>query len=708
MAHAEAASRGSAMVRRLRAAAALSRRALAPGARDLRVLGGLTPRCTFNEPLENVLAEAARILVADGRIYVYGSDLVFEFEHRGRRRLVPLTADGVVHRSAAAILANLFVCELVAADKDPIQFPSPRAFVDILLSSSAVRAALPTIETYATRPVFDGEFNLLGPGWHAGPGVLVHGPDVEPENLPDPDFDLPPLDRLPPRTRELLMNFCFRDDADLANALGFLVTVLLVNNFVAAGKPVALIDGNQPGLGKTLLGWVLGALMDDAQPATTAFTPDDAELGKQVCATLRGGKQSVVLIGNARVGFGARLDSRFIESSSMAPRVVLRILGVSENFERPNDLIWAITMNDTKASPDLVSRGVPIRLSYDGDPRLRAFAGPEPAAYALEHRAEILGELAGMIVRWNRLGRPPGGADHRCGPWARTVGGIVAAAGLPAFLSNYDEAAGSFNQALDDVAALAEAAAKKGGRGAVGPAIERDDDDEPGEEPEDPGLVAGEWESRFVVSGVRLQALAASRSGQGRATVIGKFLGVNLGRRVRIMHRGRLADARLCRVDGHHNRRAYYFEVDWAPEEPASGPAAAPPESPGAGPAARPKPKEKVRRLEIPDGPVVGDEAPPAARPKPKEKVRRLEIPDGPVVGDEAPPAARPKPKEKVRRLEIDDGTVIADEAGPAARPKPRQKVRRLELDDGPDADDEAAPALRSKPRQKVRRLELD
>ncbi len=516
MAHADTASRGAAMVGRLRAAASLARRALAPGARDLPVLVGLTPRCTFNEPLENVLAEAARILVADGRIYVYGSDFVFEVEQRGRRRLVPLTADSSVHRSAAAILANALVCELVAADKDPVQFAPPRPFVEILLSSSAVRAALPTIETYATRPVFDDEFNLLGPGWHAGPVVLVHGPDVEPEDLPDPDLDLPPLDRLPPRTRELLRNFCFRDDADLANAVGFLVTILLINNFVAAGKPVALIDGNQPGLGKTLLGRVLGALMDGAEPAPTAFTADDAELGKQVCATLRGGKQSIVLIDNAKFRGAERIDSRFIESNSMAPRVVMRILGVSENFERPNDLIWVLTMNDTKASPDLVSRGVPIRLSYDGDPRLRALAGPDPVAHALDRRAEILGELAGMIVRWNRLGRPPGGADHRCGQWARTVGGIVAAAGLPGFLANYDEAAGSFNQALDDLAALAEAAAKSLDGAAAGPAIEPDDDG-PGDEPEGPGLAAAEWEGLFRAAGVRLEALAASRSGRGRA-----------------------------------------------------------------------------------------------------------------------------------------------------------------------------------------------
>ncbi len=244
------------------------------------------------------------------------------------------------------------------------------------------------------------------------------------------------------------------------------MTTLLVNLFVTAGKPIALIDGNQPGLGKTLLGRVLSILMDGVDPALIHFASDDEELGKRICATLRGG-QTVVLIDNAKVRGGERVDSRVVEANSMAPRIALRILGVSANYERPNDVIWALTMNDTKVSPDLVSRGVPIRLSYDGDPRHRRFAGPDPIAYAQVHRGEILGELAGMVVRWNQKGRPGGPAEHRCGEWARVVGGVVAAAGLPRFLANYDDAAGSFDQALDELAALAEAAFRTGARRSI-------------------------------------------------------------------------------------------------------------------------------------------------------------------------------------------------------------------------------------------------
>jgi hypothetical protein len=131
---------------------------------------------------------------------------------------------------------------------------------------------------------------------------------------------------------------------------------------------------------------------------------------------------------------------------------------VSTNYVRPNDVVWALTMNQTRVSPDIMSRGLPIRLSYDGPPEARTFAGPDPIEYAREHRVELLGELAGLVVRWAQAGRPEGQRSHRLHRWARLIGGILAANGFAGFLDNYDEAAQSFNAELEDLTALAEAA----------------------------------------------------------------------------------------------------------------------------------------------------------------------------------------------------------------------------------------------------------
>ena len=146
----------------------------------------------------------------------------------------------------------------------------------------------------------------------------------------------------------------------------------------------------------------------------------------------------------------------------MAPEISLRILGQSANYTRPNDLLWMLTMNNTKASADLVSRSVPIRFHYEGDPGTRDFHDRDPIAFARRHRVELLGELAGMVYFWNQLGRPPSPRRHRCTRWASIIGGILRANGLPEFLANMEESSAEFNAELDELAALAETAVNSG------------------------------------------------------------------------------------------------------------------------------------------------------------------------------------------------------------------------------------------------------
>ncbi len=127
-------------------------------------------------------------------------------------------------------------------------------------------ARLPRIQCYARRPIFNNEFVLLGPGWHPNSGVLVHGPTVEPvlRDAGDPARD--PLDRLPPNLRMLLQNVCFWSAADLANAIGLMLTGVLINHFIDQPPPVAILDGNQPGVGKTLLARVVGIVLGAIDP----------------------------------------------------------------------------------------------------------------------------------------------------------------------------------------------------------------------------------------------------------------------------------------------------------------------------------------------------------------------------------------------------------------------------------------------------------
>jgi hypothetical protein len=106
---------------------------------------------------------------------------------------------------------------------------------------------------------------------------------------------------------------------------------------------------------------------------------------------------------------------------------------------------------------------VTIQLYYEGRTEDRIFSGPNPIDFARQHRLEILGELAGMVVRWAQAGRPEGVRSHRLQYWAKVIGGIMQVAGLPEFLTNAQETAAAFNSVSDELAALAEAVVADGG-----------------------------------------------------------------------------------------------------------------------------------------------------------------------------------------------------------------------------------------------------
>jgi hypothetical protein len=315
---------------------------------------------------------------------------------------------------------------------------------------------LPRIVTYARRPVYDENFVLRGPGYDVEQGILVHGLDIEPVLPADVDATWPILERLPTRIRTLLSGFYFREAADVVNALAALLTGALSNHFVRQPKANFIVDANQPGVGKTWLALATGDVLDGELPDLIHYTADDEELAKRILANLRQRPSSVLIIDNAKNRGGAEISSPCVEANSMAPNITLRILGKSVNYTQPNDVLWFLTMNQTKVSPDLASRGMAVRLYFEGDPSTRVFEGPSPLEYAIEYRAEILAELFGLVELWKSRGRPLGSRRHRCEYWAQVIGGILEACGFPEFLGNATETAAAFNTELGDLAALAE------------------------------------------------------------------------------------------------------------------------------------------------------------------------------------------------------------------------------------------------------------
>ena len=227
-------------------------------------------------------------------------------------------------------------------------------------------------------------------------------------------------------------------------------------------------------------------------------------------------------------------------------------LGQSALIERPNTYLWAVTSNGTEASPDLISRGVPIRLFFEGDPNRRDYLA-DVIELAQQHRLEILGELAGMVQRWVQGGLPPGRQKHRCRRWAAAIGGILDVAGLgDHFLANSDEAAGEMDESLRELAALAAHVVKR----PEYPDLLCDDRAGTGE----CGRPPAGWVETFQQARVLQEKLALANE-HSRATIVGQFLGAKVARPITVETEDGPRAVTLRMRPGRSRNKYYYFEV---------------------------------------------------------------------------------------------------------------------------------------------------
>jgi hypothetical protein len=521
------------------------------------IIWGVTPNGVFvhGMTLDVFLARAADLIRAGGRVYAWEDTLVFEVREQGREQLLLLASRHKVEPGAPGVLANLFGVGVRGEDHVAESLVPPK-LVSAVLADEDLWRRLPAIRHYARRPLFDEEFNLYGPGWNAAQGILVHGPDIEPALESPKTFPgAPALDRLPPCLGRLLRGFCWASDADLTNAVALFLTGLLSNHFVAEPKPIGIIDGNQRGLGKTLLVQTLGHVLDDAEPPRLPLVRDE-ELEKKLCAQLREARSGVFFFDNVR----DRVESALIEANALSPLLSFRILGQSGTISRPNTFLWVITSNQTSGTEDLISRGLPIRLRYEGNPRERTFAD-SPLGVARRCRLQILGELAGLVLRWKQAGMPPGTTKHRCARWAEVVGGILSVAGLGQFLANVEEAEAVMDEGLQALSGLAEHV--------VGGGLTRYFVTTGTDVARDSGALPKDWTPLFLDAEVCRDRLA-ERSAKGRDTWVGTFLGGKTDRRVTISTPGGPATATLRRLAVRCDQKRYFFEV--APAGDDGGP----------------------------------------------------------------------------------------------------------------------------------------
>jgi len=198
----------------------------------------------------------------------------------------------------------------------------------------------------------------------------------------------------------------------------------------AGPAPLFLIDANVRAAGKGLLATVAGRILIGRELPVSGYTPDAEELRKVITALAIQG-EGLVLFDNlcGPVGNGV------LDAALTATRWSGRILGQSQTYDGPLDVVFWATGNNVALRADTSRRVAHVRLESPLEkPEERdGFRHPDLLASVTARRGELLSALLTILRAWHVAGRP----RHGLRPWGSFEGwsGVVREAlvfaGLP-------------------------------------------------------------------------------------------------------------------------------------------------------------------------------------------------------------------------------------------------------------------------------------
>jgi hypothetical protein len=370
-------------------------------------------------------------LIPTKRFYNYNQQLVVIRQGVG--------PELVTTRNLSGFISDALEIALCKQQDDQVVFKKfalfPPGLATAFITSPALLNRMPTLKAYTSTPVFDRKWNFVNTaGFHSDSGIYYEGPTI------DPAHHITMLERV-------LKDFPWKERTDRLNFTGMLITALTILHWIT-GKPFCMLNANKAGLGKTLLAKILAILMDGRAPRTITFSFNAQEFEKQIATRVKEGDH-VVIIDNAKATPGNKeIESPVLERCITDSTLNFRRLGANASINRPNDVIFCMSMNSTKLGADLRRRNVPVNLYESMDAHRVDYPIPDMERYVLDNRPELIAEIAGLVLRWIQEGRllPDQPAKHSTSQtWASTMDAILRLNGDVGFLANFHDSAKAFD-----------------------------------------------------------------------------------------------------------------------------------------------------------------------------------------------------------------------------------------------------------------------
>ena len=300
----------------------------------------------------------------------------------------------------------------------------------------------PVLNGVVNHPVMTREGVISQNGYHQRSGYLLKD---------SPDFDFDAIETTQEAIEEakrwlydeMLDEFLFSSDSDLANYLAYLLT-FAVRPYINGHVPLFIITAPVRGSGKTFAIQVAHLLWIGKEKVLTQASSnqrgDDDEMRKRLTSILRSTPESVVF---------DNVDTD-VNNSSLALVLTAesfqdRELGKNHMIEVEVRSIMSMTGNNITIEKDMPRRVYISKLEADREkPDFRRFKRPDLKAWILENRLQLMQACFTFVKVWIEAGKPRdneivwGSYDE----WAKTIGGILKANQIEGFLRNRDQIEG--------------------------------------------------------------------------------------------------------------------------------------------------------------------------------------------------------------------------------------------------------------------------
>lgn len=259
---------------------------------------------------------------------------------------------------------------------------------------------LPILRGIARQPFFLEDGSLIArPGYDARSGYFgVFDPAAYPLILsPSQQESEIALQAL----KDLLKEFPFRTEHDLAAALAALMTAVL--RVSLPGAPMIHVRSHTFGSGKSMLCDLIAALASSRLPEPASFPADNEECGKMLLSVLMSGPD-VVLFDNLTTDL---LPHASLCSVLTAGTFTRRALGLNQMVTVDTRALFLSNGNNVGPVQDMARRCLTIDLDPQCEmPVTRTFSRPNLLEEVLRERERYVAYVLTVVLGWMSAGQP--------------------------------------------------------------------------------------------------------------------------------------------------------------------------------------------------------------------------------------------------------------------------------------------------------------